>query len=204
MALVGLARVALRDLDYNSVRRYAEESAVLRRGLGDTRGQATAVHMLAAVARMQGQYSKAAELYQFSLDANREVGSDDSVAGETFNLGYVRLRQGRIAEARTLFTQSLQQYRRLEDDAGIAYNLTGFAAIAVEQRQPTRAARLYGAALAILDHLNITFDPDDQLEVDHYTAKLLVLIAPDVFEAASAEGRITSPERAIALALGAS
>jgi len=204
MALVGLSRVALRDLDYASVRRYAEESAVLRRGLGDTRGQATAVHMLAAVARMQRQYSKAAELYQFSLDANREVGSDDSVAGETFNLGYVRLRQGRIAEARKLFTDSLQTYRSLQDDAGIAYNLTGFAAIAVEQKQPTRAARLYGTALAMLDHLNITFDPDDQLEVDHYTARLLTLIAPHVFEAASAEGRTTSPERAIALALGAS
>ena len=129
---------------------------MLRRGLGDKRGQATAVHMLAAVARMQGQYSKAAELYQFSLDANREAGYDDSVAGETFNLGYVRLRQGKIAEARKLFTESLQKYRSLQDDAGIAYNLTGFAAIAVEQKQPTRAARLYGAALAILDRLNIT------------------------------------------------
>ena len=204
MALVGLSRVALRDLDYASVRRYAEESAVLRRDLGDKRGQATAMHMLAAVARMQGQYAKAAELYQFSLDANREGGYDDSVAAESFDLGYVRLRQGNIAEARKLFTESLHAYRGLQDDAGIALSLTGFAAIAVEQKQPTRAARLYGAALAILDRLNITFDPDDQLEVDHYTAKLLTLIAPDAFEAASAEGRTTSPERAIALALGAS
>ena len=203
MALVGLSRVALRDLDYASVRRYAEESAVLRRGLGDKRGQATAVHMLAAVARMQGQYSKAAELYQFSLDANREAGYDPAVAGELFNIGYVRLRQGKIVEARKLFTDSLRKYRDLQDDAGVAYNLTGFAAIAVEQKQPTRAARLYGAALAILDRLNITFDPDDQLEIDHYNARLLTLFSPDAFEAASAEGRTTSPERAIALALGA-
>ena len=202
-ALVGLSRVALRDLDYPAVRRYAEESAVLRRDLGDKPGQAVAVHMLAAVSRMQGQYAKAAELYQFCLDANREAGYDVSVAGELFDLGYVRLRQGDVAAARGLFTESLEKYRELQDEAGIAYDLTGFAAIAVEQKQPTRAARLYGAALAILDQFSITFDPDDQLEVDHYTAKALGLISPDAFEAASAEGHTTSPERAVALALGA-
>jgi tetratricopeptide (TPR) repeat protein len=203
-ALLGLSRVALRELDYAAVRRYAEESGVLRRELGDKAGQAAAVHMLAAVARMQGQYGKAAELYEFSLEANREAGWDVPVAAELFNLGYVRLRQGKIADARKLFTDSLQKYRDLQDDAGIAYNLTGFAAIAVEQKQPTRAARLYGAAHAILDQFGNTFDPDDQFEIDHYTAKLLALISPDAFEAASTEGRTTSPERAIALALGAS
>lgn len=202
-ALVGLSRVALRDLDYPAVRRYAEEAGVLRRELGDKAGQAAAVHMLAAVARMQGQYGRAAELYEFSLAANREAGWDVPVAGELFNLGYVRLRQHNVAAATTLFTQSLQKYRELQDEAGIAYNLTGFAAIAVERKQPTRAARLYGSALAILDQFNITFDPDDQLEVDHYTAKLLTLISPGTFESASDEGRTTSPERAIALALGA-
>jgi tetratricopeptide (TPR) repeat protein len=204
MTLIGLSRVALRDLDFASVRRYAEESAVLRRDLGDKHGQATAMHMLGAAARMQGQYAKAAGLYQFSLEANREGGYDDAVAAESFDLGYVRLRQGKIAEARKLFTDSLRTYGGLQDDAGIALGLTGFAAIAVEQKQPMRAARLYGSALAILDRQKITFDPDEQLEVDHYTAKLLILIAPDAFEAASAEGRTTSTERAIALALGAS
>jgi tetratricopeptide (TPR) repeat protein len=203
LALAGLSRVALRDLDYAAVRRYAEESGVLLRDLGDTRGHANAVHMLAAIARMQGQYARAAELYQFSLDANREAGYEDAVAAEIFELGYVRLRQGKVAEARNLFTDSLQKYRSLEDDAGIAYNLTGFAAIAVEQKQPTRAARLYGSALALLDQLNVTIDPDDQLEIDHYTAKLLTLIAPDAFEAGTTVGRTASPERAIALALGA-
>jgi tetratricopeptide (TPR) repeat protein len=203
MAQVGLSRIALRDLDFASVRRYAEESAVLRRDLGDTRGQASAMHVLAAAARMQGQYSKAAELYQFSLDANRKGGYEDAVAAESLDLGYVRLRQGRIAEAKTLFTDSLRTYRTLQDDTGIAFSLTGFAALAVEQKQPTRAARLYGASLAILDRLHVTFEPDEQFEIDHYTAKLLTLLAPAAFDDASTEGRATSPERAIALALGA-
>jgi len=201
MALIGLSRVALRDLDYASVRKDAEESAILRRQLGDKRGEATAVHMLAAIARMQGQYSKAAELYQFSLDANREAGNENEVAGELFNLGCVRLRQNKLADARKLFTEGLQTYRMLDDDAGMAFSLIGFANLAVEQKQPARGARLYGAALAMLDHLNITLDPDDQLEVDHYTAKLLTLMPGDAFDAATREGRTTSPERAVALAL---
>ena len=159
------------------------------------------MHMLAAIARMQGQYARAVELYTFNLDINRDAGSQTNVAGEMFNLGYVRLRQGNIQEAQKLFTHSLAAYRELQDEAGIAYNLTGFGAIAVERKQPTRAARLYGAAFAILDRLGITFDPDDQLEIDHYSAKLLASISPPAFRSATDDGRSLSPERAIALAL---
>lgn len=200
-ALIGLSRCALRDLDYAAVRKYAEEAAQIRRDLGDKRGQGTAMHMLAAIARMQGQYDRAVELYTFNLDINRDAGSQTGVAEEMFNLGYVRLRQGKMQDAQRLFTDSLAQYRELQDEAGVAYTLTGFAAIAVERRQPTRAARLYGAALAILDGLGTTFDPDDQLEIDHYSAKLLASISPASFRAATDEGRALSPERAIALAL---
>ena len=200
-ALLGLSRLALRDMDYTSARRDAEESGVIRCELGDKAGQAGAVQMLAAVARMQGQYGKAAELYEFSLNANREAGWDVPVATDLFNLGYVRLRQGKIDVARTLFAESLQKYRELDDDAGVAYVLTGFASIAVEQKQALRAARLYASALVILDQFGLSLDPDDQLDVDHYTAKLLTLLPPDAFKAASAEGRTTSSERAIALAL---
>jgi tetratricopeptide (TPR) repeat protein len=200
-ALLGLARIALRSMDYTSARRYAEESGVIRRELGDKAGQAGAVQMLAAVARMQGQYGKAAELYEFSLNANREAGWDVPAATDLFNLGYVRLRQGKIEAARKLFAESLQKYRELQDDAGVAYVLTGFASIAVEQKQALRAARLYASALGILDQFGMTLDPDDQLDVDHYTAKLLTLLPPDAFKAASAEGRTTSSERAIAIAL---
>ena len=200
-ALLGLARSALRDMDYASARRYAEESGIIRRELGDKPGQAGAVQMLGAVARMQGQYGKAAELYEFSLNANREAGWDVPVATDLFNLGYVRLRQGKVGDARKLFVESLQKYRELEDDAGVAYVLTGFASIAVEQKQALRAARLYASALGILDQFGMSLDPDDQLDVDHYTAKLLTLLPPDALKAASAEGRTTSAERAIALAL---
>jgi tetratricopeptide (TPR) repeat protein len=201
MALIGLSRCALRDLDYAAVRRYAEEAAVLRRDLDDKRGEGTAVHMLAAIARMQGQYDRAVELYTFNLNVSRDAGSQAGIAGETFNLGYVRARQGKTQDAQKLFTDSLGKYREMQDEAGIAYNLTGFAAIAVERKQPTRAARLYGAAFAILDELGITFDPDDQLEIDHYSAKLLASISPAAFRSATDEGRALSPERAIALAL---
>jgi tetratricopeptide (TPR) repeat protein len=200
-ALLGLSRIAFRDMDYPSARRSAEESGVLRRDVGDKVGQAAAIHMLAAIARIQGQYDKAAELYQFSLDANRAEGWDVPVAAELFNLGYVRLRQGNAEASRTLFTQSLQKYRELQDEAGIAYVLTGFASLAVEQKQAARAARLYGSALGILDHFNVVFDPDDQLDIDHYTAKLLTLLPAAAFQGASADGQKMSPERAIALAL---
>ena len=202
-ALLGLSRIALREMEYATVRRYAEESGILRRDLGDRTGQAAAIHMLAAVARLQGQYDKAAELYEFSLAANREAGWDVPVAAELFNLGYVRLRQGQTSNSRTLFTDSLRKYRELQDEVGIGYALTGFASLAVEQKQAARAARLYAAGLAILDRFNIRLDPDDQLDLDHYTAKLVTLLSPDAFNAASAEGRTTSSERAIALALGA-
>jgi tetratricopeptide (TPR) repeat protein len=200
-ALLELSRAALREMDYTAARRYAEECGVLRRDLGDQGGQASAVRLLASVARMQGQYGKAAELYEFSVNANRQAGWDLAVASVLSNLGYVRLRQGKIDAAKKLFTDSLQTFRELQDEAGLASVLTGFASVAVEQKQATRAARLYASALAILDQFGVALEPDDQLDVDHYTAKLLTLLSADAFNAASAEGRTISSERAIVLAL---
>jgi hypothetical protein len=135
------------------------------------------------------------------LNANREAEWDVSVASDLSSLGYVRLRQGKIDAAKKLFRDSLQKYRELQDEAGVASVLTGFASIAVEQKQAARAARLYASALGILDRFGVALEPDDQLDVDHYTAKLLTLLSPDAFKAASAEGRTTSSERAVALAL---
>lgn len=201
IALIGLSRCALRDHEYAQARRFAEQSAVLRRDLQDRRGEAAAVELLAAAARMQGQYGRAAELYQFGLGVNRDEGLEPNVAATMFNLAYVRLRQGKMADARQLFSESLQKYRALQDDAGIALTLTGFAAMAVERKQPTRAARLLGAAFVTIEGLGITFDPDDQLEIDHYSAKLLTLLSPEAFRTATADGRTLSPERAVALAL---
>src|SRR6266571_2121008 len=65
------------------------------------------------------------------------------------NQGNVALHVGDLAHARDLFAESLALQRMVGNRAGVAEGLYGLAAVAAVQKQPPRAARLFGAAGAV-------------------------------------------------------
>ena len=201
MALIGLSRVALRAHDFKTVNAYAQEAADIRAKLGNESGRSSAMHMVAAAARMSGDDARAQTIYESTLATYRAAGQTRSAAGELFNLGYVHLHQNHVAKAAELFKEGLEQYRLLNDDAGIAYCLTGFAALASAEKQPLRSAQLYGASAAILERLGITLDPDDQLDVDRYSETARRQLDDARYDAEYSSGRALARDRAIELAL---
>lgn len=66
-ALIGLSRIALRHHDYAAVRRNAEEALRLQQASASASGEMTAVHMLAAAARMEGDTASASKFYELTL-----------------------------------------------------------------------------------------------------------------------------------------
>ncbi len=102
-ALCDLSRVALRRGEFASVRTYATRAYELAEtGLGDEGKDARRVpaHMLAAAARMQGDYTQARRYYEESQNISRELGNEANVAGEHHNLGYVDLHSRASSEER--------------------------------------------------------------------------------------------------------
>jgi len=200
-ALIGLSRVALRQHDYELVRRDANEALRLAGQLNDRDRELSAVHILAAAARMGDDNSNAAKYYELTLGAYGEEGDRAGVAEELMNLGFVHLHLHDSDWALRLFKESIAIYRSLQFEQGLGWNIGGLAAVAVEQHDGLRAARLYGALDTAMKQLAIVLDPDDQLDCDRYVAMARAEIGSAAFDAARAEGRRMSISDALALGL---
>ncbi|MGQ0600404.1 MAG: ATP-binding protein [Anaerolineales bacterium] len=177
-----------------------EERVAIFRATGNKLGLAEALYFLAASLAAQGDETKARALLEESVVLYQESGNPLLVAPPLGYLGYQALRLGKCAEARSLFIESLTLARGWHS-WGVAWRLEGFAALAVKEEEPERAARLYGASEALLDSVGAKLDAIDRLGYDQYVATAREQLGKAAFDKAWAEGRMMSMQQAIALAL---
>lgn len=199
-ALVGLSRVELRAGEYDLVRSHAAQASELLRAAGDTAGAIGPSHMVAAVNRMTGRDSDASILYEQTLGLFRTRSNEPGIAMELMNLGYVRLHQGKRADASSLFRDGLQRYEALHDETSEEFTIAAFAALSADAGDATKAATLFGAARKLLAGSGITLDPDDQYEMDRYSAKARQQLGDAAFARALAAGEALTLADAIRLA----
>jgi tetratricopeptide (TPR) repeat protein len=197
-ALCDLSRVALRRGDFTAVREFARRAYALAERIAGDEGSAARrvpAHMLAAAARMEGDYAEARRYYLESQRISREINSDANVAGEDHNLGYVDFHSGDIKGARQHFRRALEWVAESREMYLLPYCLADSALLALHDHDPERAATLLGAAQAIFDETGAVPDPDDRVEIDSLRAKL------QGHEDAAARGRALNLDAALALAL---
>ena len=102
-ALIGLARVALRDEDLARVHALTAEAreVATEHGLAG-RPVALPLHLDAEATRMSGDLARARALYEESIALNRRLGDERGVALEQANVAWVAINEGRIEEAEAL------------------------------------------------------------------------------------------------------
>ncbi len=100
-----------------------EQSLALYRELGDTRGIASCLHLLADIVWGQGNLAAARALAEESLMLFRELDDRRSVAYLLYHLGSLAVEQGEYARGRSLLTESLTINRELGDTRNIANSL---------------------------------------------------------------------------------
>ena len=83
------------------------EALELRRKIGDPRAIGASLSNLGVIARSQGDYERAAELYEESLALLRTTGDDALVAGVLTNLGFLAQSRGDYPYAEQLFTEAM-------------------------------------------------------------------------------------------------
>ena len=159
-----MSRVALREGLLSEVEQYAREAQAVARAAGDGRLERIPLHMLAVAARMGGDRSTARRLYEQSIELNRSLGELRMAAAECHNLAYVELHDGAAARARTLFDQARTEAMQLGYDGLLPYLVADRAALAAEDGDPVRSARLLGVALAAFEASGQIPDPDDAAE----------------------------------------
>ena len=129
-ALLGGGRLALLQCDYAPAIRRGEVALRLYRDLGDARGIATGLQLLGSVAREQGRYVRAAELYAESLAGAQAAGDRRAAASVHGSLAFVRWLQCDYDGAAASATIALETFRELGEVEGVTSSLIHLGIVA--------------------------------------------------------------------------
>ena len=179
------------------------ESLALSRELGDAWLLARVLHYAGELARFCGDHDRARALYAESLALYQGLGLRHTAAIVLHNLGYVASRQGDPRRGMAFFAEALTRQVEHEDRLNVAHCLAGIAGMAAALGQPEPAARLLGAATALLATMGAAVWPVDQIEYDRSLAVVREQLGAARFAAAFAAGQALSPQDAVAEALAA-
>jgi non-specific serine/threonine protein kinase len=219
LALIGLGQMAERRSDYESARRYYEESLAKHREVGDKWGISSSLWCLGCVALYQGNYPRARTYLEENLAMSRELGAPGSLAETFLNLGRIAYFQGDYAQAHSMYEQCLALFQVSGDKFVTALSLMDMGGVKIaalpsvrhikaqsslqgrERRaMAARAARLQGAAQALLSSMGVQLNPLSRELSNSYIAATRAQLGEESFEAAWEEGRAMSMEEAIAYA----
>ncbi len=120
-----------------------EQSLTLYRELGDTRGIANCLHLLADIVWGRGNLAASRALSEESLRLFRELGDNRSVAYLLYHLGSLAVEQGEYARGRDLLTESVTINRELGDTRIIAISLLSLALMCRVSRGDLAQAHLW-------------------------------------------------------------
>jgi tetratricopeptide (TPR) repeat protein len=201
MALTGdLGMVASQLGDYADARAQFEVVLAQARAQGSRDSVALQLVRLGDLARLEGDYERAAPMYEESLALCQEIGDVLDIAASLFKLGQVARRQSDLKRARKLLAESLSLQQEQGNQQGIIECVAGLAGLAVDTGQLEAAARLFGAAEALLHRLGAPLAPADQRAWERDIGQLQDGLAPEILIRAWAAGHMSAEAGAGAVA----
>jgi tetratricopeptide (TPR) repeat protein len=213
-ALGQLARVAVADGQGDEARALADASLRLARPAGDRMTASDALNVLGELEWRDGN-RRATELFEEGLALRRELGDGRLVANSLLLLGRAEQSEKRFAEALELARthgdhrstsvalvnlgrarrdgELLQEALRLTRERGdkrlTAEALQALAAVELSRGDPARAARLRGAAQALLDDVGAELSPPELALDDELLPALDKALGKESVEVQWAAGR---------------
>ena len=152
---------------------------------------------------VQGDLQQATRLTEEVVDLARERGRGfmGMLPRALENLGWVTLLGGEPERAEVQFEETLTLSKELDDRATITTSLEGLACVAGANGEALRAARLFGAAEALMEATGYRFGAQESDMVELYRASARSLLGEAGWDEALAEGQTMSMEAAIGYAL---
>jgi predicted ATPase/DNA-binding XRE family transcriptional regulator len=195
--LMGLGDVAWDQGDITRADLLFQEVLASSRAAGLQETSGWALWNLGKIACARADYTQAASLLEESLALFQSVSSRGGAAWVLFELGRVARAQGDAALAQRIFEERLIDAGKGNPHVAFPDLFEGLAGV-VAQRQPARAARLFGAAEALRETAGTPLPPVNRADYARDVAAARAHIGEDAFAAAWAAGRALSLERAIA------
>ncbi|MDP9484058.1 MAG: tetratricopeptide repeat protein [Chloroflexota bacterium] len=194
---INLADVVTRQGDLAAARALHGEILVIIRELGDRWMEAFALDSFARATSLAGDREAARSLHGDALAILEEMGDRRGVARVMTHLAALALSDGETAQARGLFRQSLAIRQDLGDMPGLASAMENLAgAIAIEDAEA--AARLHGAAESLREAIRAMVPPQAAATHDQTLADLEARLGTERLETARREGRLMTPNEALA------
>ena len=155
---------------------------------------------LGHVSRFERRYAEARQRYSEAQAHFQEYGLASSVGAEhvLLNLAHVERLTGDLVLAHSYYVGGLRSIYERGDMTMIPLCLEGLACLAASWGQPDRAARLFGAAEALREALDIRMSPVDRAECEAPQQAARAALAEDDFASAWAAGRAMTLEQALA------
>jgi ATP/maltotriose-dependent transcriptional regulator MalT len=125
-----------------------------------------------------------------------------AVAAPLHNLGQMLHHQGDDIRAHKLLSESLAILRQIGDRPSISVCLADIAGVWATQKQPEKAAKLFGAAEALRENLRATMYDAQRLAYEWDVKQGMSQMDEAAWRAAWAGGRELSLEAACELAMG--
>jgi predicted ATPase/class 3 adenylate cyclase len=196
-----LGLIAMYQGDYPSARDLLENSLAIKFQLGDEWLIANSYANLGLISSYQNDYASAYAFHQKSLHIYHALDETSGIAIAHGNLGLVAMHLGWLDEARAEQSQSLLLFEEIGDTDGATECLERLAMIANATENPSRAARLFGAASVSRLEAGTSLPPPEQAEYDRELQITRHSLEPDTFDQAWAEGRAMTLAQATAFAL---
>ncbi|MBV9173555.1 MAG: response regulator transcription factor, partial [Chloroflexi bacterium] len=179
------------------------ESLALARHRGPRWTAYFCLYCLGESARLQGDLDRADALLKEALSLSSAASDRWGAFHALYGLAFVNLERGDFALATSQAQQSLSLCAELGDTRGSTYALETLGCIAVAQRQPHRAARLFGAAAVLREPVGDFTSATLQAARERGLASIRAQLGQREFATVWAHGRTLSFEQAVALARGA-
>jgi non-specific serine/threonine protein kinase len=201
-ALANLAGVlAITQGDLERVRSYHKEAFELLRESGSHWVIAMTTFGYALFTSMQGNYAEARSQFESCIPLFTELKDRHRLAMLRSELAHLERREGHFEMAKSLYHDTIQEWQRIGHRAAVAHELECFALIAKVHEEDQRAARLFGAAEILREHIHIPMNPPERMEYDREVNDLHANMDETAFAKAWAEGRALTMEQAVEYAL---
>ncbi|MEZ4712654.1 MAG: BTAD domain-containing putative transcriptional regulator [Caldilineaceae bacterium] len=150
-AISVLGRMAFQQSRFQAASVYFEQSLFVFQEHRQYQGIAIVRELQGELAYVQCDYETAQMACEMSLEMSRTSGNSLGVAKRLLLLGQITLHLNVMGQASDYFKESIGLFLKLNQYRGLAHCLVGLAGVTVATNQPVKAARLYGAAEALLE-----------------------------------------------------
>jgi predicted ATPase/DNA-binding SARP family transcriptional activator/DNA-binding CsgD family transcriptional regulator len=202
-ALCGTGLVAVGQGRYEQGIALFQEAVDLHLELGERWAASVVLSFLAVGWFGQGDSSRAKRVAEQGLELAREVGAAEAICVACYAGAMVAQAERDHKRAKGLLQEGMVHAAEAGNETNVAYCLEGLAALAASEGSLARAGRLWGAAEALLEQIEVTayiYAPD-RSAYQHRVSAARVQLDEAAWQAAWTEGREMTPQRAVGYAL---